>query len=80
VSTKESNAALACTLVIPASSASCAINSALFINDFFSCLNNKTNLSAFLVQQNLFIEKQILRVAPNPLNKGIAGFFEKCYL
>jgi len=52
----------------------------LFINDFFSCLNNKTNLSAFLVQQNLFIEKKILRVAPNPLNKGITGFFEKYYL
>jgi hypothetical protein len=63
--------------VIPASSASCAINSALFINDFFSCLNNKTNLSAFPYPQNFFIEKQILRVASNPLSKGITGFFEK---
>jgi hypothetical protein len=40
-------------------------------------LNNKTNLSAFPYPQNFFIEKQILLVAPNPLSKGITGFFKK---
>jgi hypothetical protein len=40
-------------------------------------LNNKTNLSAFLVQQNFFIKNGTLWNAPNPLSKGITGFLQK---
>src|SRR3977135_1328213 len=50
-STKESNEALACVLVTPASSAILAISSALFIIFLFDFLT-ATNLKGFSLQQN----------------------------
>jgi hypothetical protein len=44
---------------------------------FFSCLNNKTNVSAFLVQQIFFIKKYFSGNALNPLSKRITDFFAK---
>jgi hypothetical protein len=49
----ESRVALACVLVMPASSASLAINSALFMFENLIGLY-RTNLDAFSFQQNFF--------------------------
>jgi hypothetical protein len=60
---KESSVAFACVLVIPASSASFAINSALFIKENLIGLC-ETNLEAFLVNKNFFLHYFPLKSSP----------------